>query len=273
MFGGLGYMPAPTSLPAAGAGLPASHETRQRLADVDRLTPRKDWLDPDRDAVPYDHMAERSRTRRPTPEVRELLLKAASEVFGRRGYSEATLDEIAAEAGVARSVIFRQFGTKSSLFRAAQVQPFIDLLTRFRQNVAAEADDLWDEQRLFSSTAGVIYDSFRAHRSTILAVAAMNALDPEAGRETRAAIDRVFEDIMKVAVKEIERRGWPPQKDLELSIRMTTGMVASVALFDDLFVPAGRRRPSRQQLIDHLTAISLHGMQVDETDGDGRRDA
>ena len=200
------------------------------------------------------------RTRRRTAEVRELLLEAATEVFSRKGYAATTTDDIAAEAGVARTLIFRHFGSKSDLFRASQLQPFIDLLEGFRGTWNAQEEGVWTEHRLMRTMVAHMYDSFRAHRSGVLGAA--EALDPEAAKETREVLDRVFADVTEIGKQEARRRGWFSEDNLDLSIRMIIGTVASMSLLDPLFLPAGRTRPSRDQIIDHLTALVLYGIRL-----------
>lgn len=182
-------------------------------------------------------------------------------MFGRKGYQLATTDDIAAEAGVARSVMFRHYATKADLFRASELQPFIDLVTTFRASLEAETDELWDEERLMRTVVEIVYDSFRSHRTGILALA--GGIDDEANREAQEVLNEAFSEVVKLSMAENERRGWPPQKDLELSIRMVIGMVASIAVMEGLFVPSGRRRPSRNQLINQLTAVALHGVRAE----------
>lgn len=46
------------------------------------------------------------------------LLKAALAVFGERGYSAATLQDVAARAGVTRGAIYWHFGSKAELYAA-----------------------------------------------------------------------------------------------------------------------------------------------------------
>jgi AcrR family transcriptional regulator len=204
--------------------------------------------------------AKTPRTRRRTAEVRELLLEAATDVFARKGYAATTTDDIAAEAGVARTLIFRHFGSKSDLFRASQLQPFIDMVEGFRGTWNAQQDGVWTEHRLMRTMVAHMYDSFRAHRSGVIGAA--EALDPEAARETREVLDRVFAEMAEIGGREARRRGWFSEDNLDLSIRMIIGTVASMSVLDPLFLPAGRNRPSRDQIIDHLTALVLYGIRL-----------
>jgi AcrR family transcriptional regulator len=204
-----------------------------------------------------------TRTRRSTAEVQRLILEAATAVFGRKGYDATTTDDIAAEAGVARSVMFRHYATKADLFRAAQLQPFIDLVTTFKASLEAEIDELWDEERLMRTVVEIVYDSFRAHRDGVLAIASRQGVDDELDRDAQQVLNQAFSDVVALSTAENERRGWPPQENLELSIRMVIGMVASMSVLERLFVPQGRRRPSRNQLITQLTEVALHGIRAE----------
>ncbi|WP_280268598.1 TetR/AcrR family transcriptional regulator [Nocardia wallacei] len=51
--------------------------------------------------------------------TRGALLAAAQELFAERGYERATVRDIAARAGVNQALLFRYFGSKDELFRAA----------------------------------------------------------------------------------------------------------------------------------------------------------
>ncbi|MCG8918759.1 TetR/AcrR family transcriptional regulator [Actinokineospora sp. PR83] len=52
---------------------------------------------------------------------RESILGAAFTVFAREGYAAASVDAIAAEAGVAKPTVYNHFGDKEGLFRAVVV--------------------------------------------------------------------------------------------------------------------------------------------------------
>lgn len=208
-------------------------------------------------------MTKPPRTRRRTSEVRELLLEAATVVFARKGYAATTTDDIAAEAGVARTLIFRHFGSKSDLFRASQLQPFIDLMEGFRDTWNAQETEVWTAERLMRTMVAQMYDSFRAHRPGVLGLASSaEVLDQETAREAREVLDQVFADVTEIGKQEARRRGWFSEQDLELSIRMIVGMVASMSTLDPLFLPGGRARPSKNQIIEHLTALALYGIRL-----------
>lgn len=71
--------------------------------------------------------------RMPRIQRREQILTAATRAFARRGYAETNLDDIAAEAGVSRVILYRHFDSKQDLYRSVLVR--ID--TRLTETVYA----------------------------------------------------------------------------------------------------------------------------------------
>jgi AcrR family transcriptional regulator len=60
-----------------------------------------------------------ARVRLHRGERREQILGAATSAFARRGYAATSLEDIAAEAGVTRAILYRHFESKADLYRAA----------------------------------------------------------------------------------------------------------------------------------------------------------
>jgi len=70
---------------------------------------------------------------------RELILEAATGVFGQYGYYGATTDQIARAAGVSQPYVVRMFGTKERLFIEVIERALVFILRSFRA-VLAEGD-------------------------------------------------------------------------------------------------------------------------------------
>src|SRR3954451_1459274 len=79
-------------------------------------------------------MATGPKKRLPAAERRELILTAAGRLFGKRGYSRVTLDEIAAAAGVTKPMLYRHFDSKKALYLAL-LERHRDDLPRFFEGV------------------------------------------------------------------------------------------------------------------------------------------
>ncbi len=73
------------------------------------------------------------RARLPGPERRRLIEEAAARLFADRGYSATTVEDIVAEAGVSKPMLYRHFESKKALH--------IELLERRRDQLAAAALD------------------------------------------------------------------------------------------------------------------------------------
>lgn len=56
--------------------------------------------------------------RLPRAERREQILNAATRAFARAGYLTTSLDDVAAEAGITRVLLYRHFASKTELYRA-----------------------------------------------------------------------------------------------------------------------------------------------------------
>ncbi len=69
---------------------------------------------------------------------RDAIRRAALDVFLRRGYTNASVDEIVAESGVSRQTVYNNFGGKEGLFLAV----VDDVLDRFLAAMTAVVDEV-----------------------------------------------------------------------------------------------------------------------------------
>ena len=69
---------------------------------------------------------------------RDAIRRAALEVFLRRGYTNASVDEIVTESGVSRQTVYNNFGGKEALFLAV----VDDVLDRFLAAMTAVVDEV-----------------------------------------------------------------------------------------------------------------------------------
>jgi AcrR family transcriptional regulator len=74
--------------------------------------------------------------------TRTALVGAARELFGRQGYGETTVDEIAAAAGVAKGAVYHHFPTKERLFETVFEATTANLAEHVAASVATAADVL-----------------------------------------------------------------------------------------------------------------------------------
>ena len=94
-------------------------------------------------------MAERWTPERRRQHTREVLLDAAEDVFARRGFEGAALEEIAEAAGYTRGAIYKNFGSKEELFLAVNYrfnERFLSTIA-FPPGTEASSVDLVDVAR------------------------------------------------------------------------------------------------------------------------------
>ncbi|MET0902762.1 MAG: helix-turn-helix domain-containing protein [Acidimicrobiales bacterium] len=82
-------------------------------------------------------------------QTRDALIAAATEVFARRGFEGAALEEIAETAGFTRGAIYKNFDGKEDLFFAVADRLNEQIIEAFRAIAPAAAGDAaWDISRL-----------------------------------------------------------------------------------------------------------------------------
>ncbi|CAH2917681.1 MAG: hypothetical protein CPSOU_3104 [uncultured Paraburkholderia sp.] len=88
-------------------------------------------------------------------QLRERLLDAAKSVFMREGFGAARVEEIASLAGVSKTTVYRQFGTKEELFRAIVWRGMSDLRGKISQHL--------EPDRNFSTNLAALIDALVEH--------------------------------------------------------------------------------------------------------------
>ncbi|MFF9351309.1 TetR family transcriptional regulator [Streptomyces sp. NPDC014734] len=147
--------------------------------------------------------------RRDSARSRELLLRAASELFGERGFDRTTIRDIGERAGVDPALIARYFGNKTLLYVAA---------LQAEQGDETPAD-LFDPDRLHQ----IFERSDRRGPVPLLQVAVQPLSDPRAQDATRAALHaRLVEPLHERFVREGLDR---PQLRAEMVVAAVSGIL------------------------------------------------
>ncbi|HEY1973108.1 MAG TPA: helix-turn-helix domain-containing protein [Pseudonocardia sp.] len=200
------------------------------------------------------------RSRRSPGEVRTALLRSAIEEFSANGYHATTVQDIARSAGLGMSAVYNHFESKQSLFEAAVLEPFLRFLEEFSETWRQQREQPWDELRLMSALIENLYDNLRSHRKALVEVAAEHGrLNASITDSIRQASTRMFSQVRIIGEEEARRRKFFRPEGVEMSIRLTVAMVISVAVYDDLVVPAGPR-PSREELIEQMARYAIWGV-------------
>lgn len=191
------------------------------------------------------------------------MLEAAEREFAIKGYARSTTDEIADAAGVSLSVLFRHFPAKSDLFREAVMQPFVESLRVFTEQWEQSFVDHLDEKEVMRLVISDLYDHFRAHEFALAALLAEeHTVDAETTAEVKVFLDQVFTKLAQLGQREAERRGWFSGEEMELNSRLLIAMMTSTVANRRWFLPGGRKRISRDKLINHMTNLMLYGLRL-----------
>jgi AcrR family transcriptional regulator len=196
-------------------------------------------------------------TRRPRGSARPLLLDAARDLFSRQDYRSTTTREIAELAGVAEHLLFRNFGSKATLFREALVVPFIELIddfaSRWTETIALDPT----EEDVARGFIGAMYDVFVEHRGLLMTLWSADALSEQERADTGIVdIDRALAVLSDLGAEGIDLRGLAGGQP-DLAARSSVAMVAGMAAFGSTFF--GGHRPSRTAIVEELTQATLHG--------------
>lgn len=123
---------------------------------------------------------------------RELVLEAATRVFGERGYHGATTDAVAKAAGVSQPYVVRMFGGKEALFLAVLERALERLLEAFRTAIAELPSGSGPEE--LHVCMGQAYGEMLADRGLLLSLmhAFVAGADPVIGARAREGFLEVY---------------------------------------------------------------------------------
>ena len=148
-------------------------------------------------ALPRPPRAYRSAVRgRQAEQTRLSVLKAARRLFARDGYVDATIDAIAADAGVSPQTIYAVFGSKPAVL-AALLESLVASVRLDEASAGAQTPE--DQLRRCARIARRIYDALRDTLQAIRVAESLSGELSEIGRTGAAArfanLGRVIETL------------------------------------------------------------------------------
>ncbi|HEX8802563.1 MAG TPA: TetR/AcrR family transcriptional regulator [Acidimicrobiales bacterium] len=183
-----------------------------------------------------------------------MVIEAGRTVFARDGFSGATIERVAREAGTPRSSVYQLFAGKEELFTAVVADSAERFVTHLER--AIEQGDELELRDYVRNNFAAVFDLFGAdHDSvTVLLNAERGGLEPpmRAVAETRR---RVLTDIAEATRRRWESYGFELGAASEILPLMYFGMAEAVAVRQ-----ANDGRYDREALIDLLTEFTLGGL-------------
>jgi AcrR family transcriptional regulator len=128
------------------------------------------------------------------------VLRAAEKTFGERGFADARLEDIAADAGIRRPSLLYHFGSKAKLYSAVVQRAFEEI--RSAVGEALSLDSNYEETVVRTTRA--LVDLEKQHRA-LLGVVLRTLLDPRA--ESRDLVMCEFVPIIDMLVAYVEQHG------------------------------------------------------------------
>ncbi len=184
------------------------------------------------------------RARRSRENVEGCIREAARRLFADRGYAATTTREIAEQADVSETLLFRYFGDKAQLFDAVIIEPFNQVIRKFTMaQTSFHGPDAPDLYRL-------VFDLLTENRDLLTAIVIGRAQGATAADHHSPSFEPFFQAGLASLNAEYAAAGITPPFDLDIGIRLTFGMMGSAVLMRDwLFPPGDGAR-------DHILAAS-----------------
>jgi AcrR family transcriptional regulator len=203
----------------------------------------------------------------PDPSLaRDKLRTAARDLFSKHGYSNTSTRRIAEQAGVPETAVFRTFGTKAALFRAAVFEPFGNFLSEFAAQWSANKE-LHSVDTITRGYIGGLYQLLREHGSiaavALLAARAHEGPDLVEVGDQQAALGEVIQALEKLCAAESAYFGYD-ELNVAFATRISIAMALATAvfkewLFDDTIATTD------DEIAEELTKMLLHGIAQSST--------
>lgn len=207
---------------------------------------------------------------------REQILAAGLKIFGEKGFAAATMDEIAAAAGLSKAALYGHFGSKEELFVA--VLRNVPLTDAIEGVLACEADhdaplgtwDANDPLGFLTEIARTYLESFRdRQRVDLIRFVVIEAMhDPSV---SSLVIERMIERGASRIADRLHRFGFGPRSELGIVSQAFLGMLFAWVLRYHVFArnaeadaaaePPSGRHPNREDTAAALIAqLFFHGI-------------
>jgi AcrR family transcriptional regulator len=146
-------------------------------------------------------------------EARQAALDAALDLLAEQGVDAATFEEVAARSGVAKTTLYRHFGTKQAMLVAAASSCFVEHPT-------PDTGDLLDDLRLIFDKGA---DAEERHRVPDVMPRLLAAGDPELHRCLVAMLEERRRPVRTVLQLAQLRGEISRDLDLEVAVSMVLG--------------------------------------------------
>jgi AcrR family transcriptional regulator len=188
------------------------------------------------------------RSRMTAAERREQLIEIARGLFAERGFDAASVEEIAARAGVSKPIVYEHFGGKEGLYAVVVDREVRTLLDMMR--AALDADH---PRILIEHAASALLDYVDEHSDGFRILVRDSPLGSATGSYV-SIISDIATRVEGILVDEFRRRGFDA-KAAPMYAQMLVGMVGTTGQW---WLDA--RKPAKEVVAAHLVNLAWNGL-------------
>ncbi len=187
---------------------------------------------------------------------REQIMETARRLFGERGTTEVPMEEIAAEAGVARSTVYVYFANRDDLLRAS----LESLYERMKDTVVRIAEDATATERLRELVRGLLERIDESPAFFRLAMATQSTTAASGSAAVGGALMLIGLDMMRLMGDIVAAGVASGELRADLDADRTVNLIGQL-IFGTLSVRAGEPEPApAQRAADEICEFVLRGI-------------
>lgn len=195
-------------------------------------------------------------------ETRTRILKAAQQLFARRGYDGTTTHDLAEKAGVAEGTLFRHFENKKAILVEVVTQGWVELLTDLLTELS--------EMGSYKAIAQVMRKRMlNLHQNAdMLRVCFLEAqFHPDLRDRIQAEVISKMSDVAEAFFQTAMDRGIYRPMNPRTVAQVFLGMFTVAGFSRDTLMPENASPQEMQAMAEDLASIFLHGVLAPGAEG------
>jgi AcrR family transcriptional regulator len=183
-------------------------------------------------------------------ERREQLVAVGRALFAERGYEGASMEEVAARAGVSKPVVYEHFGSKELLYRRVVEEETAELLRRVTAALLGPSENSRD---MLETAASALLGYIEEHRQGFRILVRDRAAPGGTGTYASLMND-IASRVDYVLAGEFRERGFDPSTS-PMYAQMLVGMISQTGLW---WLDA--REPEQREVLRHIVTLAWNGL-------------